>query len=242
MQRHTYGDPDDRDLLVVLGWGNRPEHDPVDWLLSQLAADWHVHAVVVPENGTDFERDYRAPLTEINEAVDPAATLAHSLGCLALAHVPGDDSRVYASPFWGTNDDGLVGALLPLVARLPVERRVIPGETDPDQLGALKPADETGAAERGISPAWLRAVRGAQATLPPFREGSVVYCSLRDTVVGVRAVGDHAPADRIRLYDGGHEFFASASRERTLDRVRADLRAVADGRTPVNSRHGGDGA
>ena len=230
MQRHTYGDGD-RDLLFVLGWGNRPGHEPVDWLVSQFD-DWTVHAVVVPENGTAFDRDYRAPLTRIYETVAPDAAAAHSLGGLALAHVPGEEPRVYSSPFWGLNRSGAAGLLAPVLARLPVSRRIVPSESDPAALGDLKPADEEGAADRGLSPAWLGAVREGQRTLPPFRDGSVVYCSLSETVVGLGAIGDRAPADRVRLYDGGHEFFASTGREETLARFQRDLRTIADGERP----------
>jgi hypothetical protein len=235
VKRHVYGADDgatDRDLLLVLGWGNQPGHEPVDWLVDRLAAEWTVHAVVVPENGTDFERDYRDPLVRIYEDLDPDASAAHSLGGLTLAHVPGEEPRVYSSPFWGTNQTGLAGAIQPLLARLPIARRIVPVGSDPEAVGDLKPDDETGAGDRGLSPAWLAAVREAQASLPPFREGSVVYCSLRDEVVGVRAIGRHAPAERVRLYDGGHEFFASSGREELIDQFEADLTAIADGRIP----------
>lgn len=230
MRRHTYGDGE-RDLLFVLGWGNRPGHEPVDWLVSQFD-DWTVHAVVVPENGTAFDRDYRAPLTRIHERIEPDAAAAHSLGGLALAHVPGEEPRVYSSPFWGLNRAGVAGLAAPALARLPISRRIVPSESDPAALGDLKPADEEGAADRGLSPAWLGAVREGQRTLPSFRDGSVVYCSLSETVVGLGAIGDHAPADRVRLYDGGHEFFASSGREETIARFERDLRAIADGERP----------
>lgn len=227
--RHSTVGSGDRDLLFVLGWGNRLEHEPVEWLLDGLADDgWTVHAVVVPENGTDFVRDYREPLTRIYEDVDPDAAAAHSLGGLALAHVPGEDPRVYSSPFWGFADSGLSGVLREYFAQLPISRRVIPAEGDPAEIGDLKSPDEETAGERGISPAWLSAVASGQQTLPPFRDGSVVYCSLRDRIVSTRAIGDHAPANQISLYDGGHEFFASSGREAVLERFCADLRSVAE--------------
>ncbi|WP_435125891.1 alpha/beta hydrolase [Halobaculum sp. D14] len=228
MDVHVRGDGD-RDLLFALGWGNRPGHETVDWLLSSLAdAGWTVHAAVVPENGTDFARDYAEPLTRVRDDVDPDACAGHSLGGLTLAHVPGDDPRVYSSPFWGLETSGAAGLLVPLLATLPVSRRVVPLEHEPELIGDLQPETQDTAADRGASPAWLDAVRAAQASLPPFREGSAVHCSLSDRVVDVHAIGDRAPADRIRLYDGGHEFFASTGREAVLDRFLADLDDVAD--------------
>jgi hypothetical protein len=227
--RHSTVGSGDRDLLFVLGWGNRPEHEPVEWLLDGLADDdWTVHAVVVPENGTDFVRDYREPLTSLYRDVEPDVAAAHSLGGLALAHVPGEDPRVYSSPFWGFADSGLASVLRQSLAQLPTSRRLIPAEGDPEDIGDLKPPDETTAGERGISPAWLSAVAEGQGTLPAFRDGSVVYCSLRDRIVSTRAIGSHAPAQQVRLYDGGHEFFASSGREAVLERFRADLRSLAE--------------
>lgn len=226
-RRPSDGD-EDRDLLFVLGWGNRPDHPAVDWLLDRLSRSWTVHAVALPENGTEFARDYRDPLAGVDDRVDPDARLGHSLGGLVLAHLPGDAPRLYASPFWGIAVGWLAARLLPAVARLPVARRLIPLDAD-RAVGEFTADDRDHAADRGVSPAWLGAVTRAQATLPPFREGSVVYCSLRDEVVDLSAVGEHAPADRVRLYDGTHEFFASRSREATVERVREDLRAMADG-------------
>jgi hypothetical protein len=221
------------DLLFALGWGNRPGHEPVDWLLDGLVdRGWTVHAVVVPENGTNFARDYRDPLASIRDEVEPDACAGHSLGGLTLAHLPGDRSRAYASPFWGVNRQGLAGALVPALSRLPTARRILPAAGDSEVIGDLKPPEEDSAGDRGASPAWLRAVREAQSDLPAFREGSVAYCSLRDRVVSVRAIGDHAPADRLRVYDGGHEFFASSGREAVLDDFHADLVRIAAGDQP----------
>lgn len=228
--REAAADADPKgDLLFALGWGNRPAHDPVDWLLSGLAADgWTVHAAELPENGTDFQAEYVRPLARVRDDVEPAVCAGHSLGGLTLAHLPGDDPRVYSAPFWGFETSGVADLVLPAVSALPVSSRVVPLGYDPRAIGELKPADEPSAAERGTSPAWLGAVRTAQRRLPAFREGSVVYCSLADRVVSPQSIGRHAPAAQLRLYDGGHEFFASSGRAETLARFCSDLDTTAE--------------
>ena len=226
----THGDGD-RTLLFVLGWGNSPEQAPESWLLDALAdRDWTVHAVTLPENGTAFGRDYIDPVASIRARVAPDVCAGHSLGGLTLAHLPGDDPRVYCAPFWGFAPP--LDTLAPLLSLLPTDARLLPAGTDPERLGDLKPADEPTAGDRGASPAWIDAVSGAHRRLPRFREGSVVYCSLADRVVSLDAIGEHAPADRVRLYDGGHEFFASSGRETTVERFARDCAAVAENRHP----------
>jgi hypothetical protein len=124
---------------------------------------------------------------------------------------------VYLSPWWGIHTDGLASLLLPLVRRLPVARPVVPVAGDPEAIGDLAGPDRDD--PDPIAPAYLREIHRAQRTLPPLREHSVVFCSLSDTVVDVGAIGEHAPADQVRLYDGGHEFFASSGRETVVERV-----------------------
>ncbi len=211
---------------MLLGWGDRPTHDPETWLFDELIdRGWRVHAVTLPENAAAFGRAYIDPVVGIRDRIQPAATVGQSLGGLVLAHLPGDDPRVYTSPFWGF---AVPDRLVSLVGRLPIRRRVIPVGSDPAALGVHKPPSEPSAGDRGASPAWLGAVHDAQQRLPRFHENSVVHCSLSDRVVGVEAIGAHAPADRIRPYDGGHEWYASRDRTAVLDRVHDDCRRIAD--------------
>lgn len=227
-RREADGATDRGDLLFALGWGNRPGHAPVEWLLDGLTDEgWTVHAVEFPENGTEFERDYLDPLSQARAEVQPTVCAGHSLGGLTLSHLPGDDSRVYSAPFWGFGVNGSMGNLLTLVARIPSDRRAIPVQSDPTAIGDLKPTNERRASDDGVSPAWLDTMRRAQRSLPPFRTGSVVFCSLTDRIVSTSAIGRRTPAAQVRLYDGGHEFFASTGRESTLDRFCDALETAA---------------
>lgn len=223
MDFHEFGDPADPNLVFVLGWGNRVDHPTVAWFVERLAdAGYHVHAAEIPDNGTDFERDYLGPLRDYLAGLDSFRLLSHSTGGLVAAHLPVEGAQVFLSPFWGLNRQGLAGVLTPLLARLPTDRQFLGSDADAAVLGELKDPD-VAAAGPDASPAWIATMQAAQATLPEFRDGSVVFCSLRDEVVSVRAIGERAPASAVELYEGGHELFASASRDEAADRVLAAL-------------------
>jgi hypothetical protein len=217
----SFGDGD-RTLLFVLGFGNEPSHEHVRWLIDQLATDYTVHVGVLPIDMTDFEADYRRPVERYAARLDVDAVLSHSTGGLVTAHLPLDARRVYLSPWWGFYMEGLAPLLFPVVRRLPTGFRFLPRRTGPDSGEDLKSGD-TGIVPPWVSPAFIREIYSAQQALPEFRPGSTVFCSLTVSVVSVRAIGARAPADRIRLYDGGHEFFSSSGREDVLRDVRAAL-------------------
>ncbi|MFQ3293738.1 MAG: hypothetical protein ACI9EZ_001967 [Halobacteriales archaeon] len=54
-------------------------------------------------------------------------------------------------------------------------------------------------------------------------DDAVVFCSLSDTVVSLGAIGARLNADNVVLYEGGHELFASTSREQHLPTLLAAL-------------------
>lgn len=227
------GDGDER-VLFVLGWGNRPHHENVRWLVDGLvAAGYTVDVGTIPDHGSDFDRDYVAPAQARHDATDPDRVLSHSTGGLAVAHLDSEAPRTYLSPWWGMAGDASL--VQRLAVSLPTARPVLPVPSDPGAIGDLATERQAAEGPDRIAPAFLRTVADAQNRLPPFREDSVVFCSLRDRVVSVRAIGDHAPAARTVLYDGGHEFFSSSGREAVLEQL---LAVLADGPAALGARVG----
>ncbi|WP_135363044.1 alpha/beta hydrolase [Halosimplex halophilum] len=224
MQFTEFGDGDER-VLFVLGWGNRTHHENVRWLVDELVdAGYTVDVGTIPDHGSDFDAGYVRPTQRHHDATDPDRVLSHSTGGLVAAHLDSAAPRVYLSPWWGmAGEDGILERL---VASLPTARPVIPVSFEEGALGELATERQRAEGPDRIAPAFLRTVADAQSRLPDFRADSVVFCSLRDSVVGVDAIGGHAPAERTVLYDGGHELFSSSSRDRTVEWVRAVL---ADG-------------
>lgn len=225
MEFHRFGDESDPTVLFILGWGNRVAHPTVEWFVERIAdTGFEVHVAEIPDNGTDFERDYLDPVVEYARDLDAFRLLSHSTGGLIAAHLPADGPRVYLSPFWGFNRQGVSGVLMSVLSRLPTDRQFLGTDIDGILLGEHKDPDVVANELPDASPAWIRTMAAAHDDLPAFREGSQVFCSLGDRVVDVRAIGDHAPADAITLYDGGHELFAVDRRADYADQVLTALR------------------
>lgn len=228
MDVRLYDDGADRDCLLALGWGNRCRQETVQWLVDQLTPHYRVHVAELPTHITDFEAEWVAPLRSHAADLEAFPLVAHSAGGLTAAHLDADGvtNRVYLSPWWGS-DLALPDVVASLITKLPVSKPIIPlGETDRDVLGEFATDAQLSAAPTSLSPAFLRTIGRAQATLPPGRENAVAFCTLTDQVVDPRAIGHRLPADRIRLYDGGHELFSSSARTRHVDTV---LAALAEG-------------
>ena len=227
MEFDRFGDDADPDLLFVLGWGNRPSHAPVRWLLDHLSHDYHVHTATLPVHVTDVTREWVRPVGKYAANLDEPAVLAHSAGGLTVAHADLDArTTTYLSPWWGF-PPATESPLLDLLAKLPTDRRFLPSSIDDTQLlGEHATAQQIADAPERVSPRFIHAVRRAHQRLPDAREDAACFCSLSDRVVSTRAIGDRLDSDQIRLYDGGHELFSSRSRE---DHIETLLAALEDG-------------
>jgi len=218
----------EQDCLLVLGWGNRCRHENVRWLVDRVAERYRVHAVELPTHITDLRREWVGPLERYVADLDDLPVLAHSAGGLTVAHadLPSVTNRVYLSPWWGS-EFPLPEFVVEAITGLPIERPIIPtGSLEADAIGDLATDRQMEEGPDAVSPAFLRTVRRAQAALRSAQDDAVAFCTLTDQVVDARAVGEGLPADRIRLYDGGHELFSSTARDRHVDTVLATL---ADG-------------
>jgi hypothetical protein len=227
VRRQTFGDGDD--LVVVLGWGNRLDHENVRWLIDRLADEYRVHAFQIPDAISEFEREYVRPIERYVDDLGEWRIHGHSTGGLigpvvAAATTP-PTTRTYLSPWWG-NPPERQGLLFDLLERLPVSRSILPGGVDDRRLIGDLTTDDQLAKAPNAAPTFLRETHQAHERLPPIHDDAVVFCTLRDQIVSTRAIGERVPADRTYLYDGGHELFSSSSRD---DRIEDVLAAVRDG-------------
>lgn len=215
------------DLVFVMGWGNRLDGENERWFLDRLAGEYTVHAFEIPTNGTDFAADYLDPVRERVRDVDDPLYLSHSTGGLVVGHL--DPRRaVYVSPWWGFYGEKLRGPVFEYGTRLPVDRPFVPIDFTRAEVGPRLSDEAWARLPKRVSPAFVGTVRGAQQTMPDPGEDALVCCTLRDTLVGLQAVGARVSREQIRLYDGRHEPFSSADREAACGVVERALAEVGE--------------
>lgn len=224
MESAVFNETGEADLLFVMGWGNQLVGENERWFIERLTEEgYRVHAIQLPTDIADFEREHLRPVRRYLDAFEPSHVVGHSLGGLVTAHLETDASPVYLAPWWGIHGLKHLGWQSLLVPRLPVRARIIPINTRPEEIGARVTDEQWAALPKRISPMFITEVYRAQRNRPPINDDAVVFCSLRDTIVSLKAIGEAATRDQIRLYDGGHELFSSVSRRTTTREVLTAL-------------------
>ncbi|MGZ0745767.1 alpha/beta hydrolase [Haloparvum sp. AD34] len=233
MRRVQFGDGSE-EVVLVLGFGNRPEHDGVQWLIDQLtAAGYTVTAFEIPRTITDFESEYLAPVVDYVDTLDSYRVLSHSTGGLIARYLDDDamETRTYLSPWWGFHD-ALDTPLVRFLLKLPISKPILPASAGRAELGELATDEWVADSPDYASPTFLREARRAQESIPPFDPDDVVFYNPDDAIVGTDAIEAQTPAANRIQFDGGHELFCSRSRD---DHVDALLDAVANGLTAVEA-------
>jgi hypothetical protein len=232
MHTETLGDEADPDLVVVLGWGNRLDHETVRWLLEALATDYRVHGVELPHVVTDFDAEYLRPVASYVADRDGYRVLGHSTGGLVAAFLDGAATKTYLSPWWGLHRS-VRKPLVWLLMRLPVSRPVVPSNVTREGLGELATDRQLSDSPDYVAPTTLWECHRKQESLPPLDDDAVVFYTPADSVVSVADIREHAPPGNRVEYEGGHELFSSEVREDALATLRA---AVAGGVDAVSDR------
>lgn len=224
MDNRTFNETGSPTLLFVMGFGNRVEGATEGWFIDRLTDNgYRVHAIQLATNIADFHREYIVPVQRIHDHQDPVAVLGHSLGGLVTAFLETAARDVYLSPWWGMYEAKVSAWEEWLVPRLPIRARILPIKTRRDELGDHLSDAEWEQLPKRLSPVFITEVFRAQQARPPIDNDAVVFASLEDTIVSLRAVGAAVAADQIRLYDGGHQLFAARGRQEAIDEVVAVL-------------------
>ncbi|WP_436933573.1 alpha/beta fold hydrolase [Halovenus marina] len=224
MDSRTFNESGSPTLLFVLGFGNRLDGASVGWCTDRLTdAGYRVHAIQLPTDITDFEREYRRPVQVIHDEQDPAGVVGHSLGGLVTAFLESTAKRVYLSPWWGIHESKVSGWERWIIPRLPVRAQILPIKIRRDEIGTYLSDAEWEQLPKRLSPAYITEIYRAQQTRPAISTDAVVFVSLRETIVSLTAVGSAVDTDQIRLYDGGHQLFAAEGRDKAIDEVVVEL-------------------
>ncbi|NUB93092.1 alpha/beta hydrolase [Haloterrigena sp. SYSU A558-1] len=231
MRHRIFNEDGDEELVFVMGWGNRWTHENVSWLIGTLTeAGYRVHAFELPTNIDDFKADWLEPIAEYVRDLEEYQLLGHSAGALIAQALDGADNHVYLSPWWGYGET-VPEPLLEAVSKLPTTLPCLPvSGLDREAIGEEATDHQLETTPNWVSPAFVRETRRAQEELLTIDHDAVVFCSLRDPVISLRPIGERVPAEHVVLYDGGHELFSSASRDRHVETL---LAALEDGAAAV---------
>lgn len=224
MDSATFNETGEDGLLFVMGWGNRLTGKNERWFIDRLADNgYRVHAIQLPTDIIDFGREYRRPIQRYHDEHEPSAVVGHSLGGLVAAHLDTDAVRVYLAPWWGIYGLKYPGWESVVVPRLPIRAKILPINTSREEIGERVTDEGWAALPKRISPAFITEIHHAQLERPPIGDDAVVFCSLRETIVSLQAIGEAVTPEQVYLYDGGHELFSSASRQTTIQGVLTAL-------------------
>lgn len=234
MRHVEYGDGGDR-LVFVLGWGNRPEHGGVQWLLDHLVEEgYRVDVFEIPRTISDFRSEYLDPVLEHVADLESYRLLSHSTGGLIARYVEADDSlqtRTYLSPWWGFHE-ALDNPVVSMAMLLPVSVPILPvsGGDASERLGTLVTDDRISDLPKFAAPSFLREAKRGQRDMPPFDERDVIFYTPSDGVIGADAIERQAPAANRVQYEGGHELFNSDCRDEYVDPL---LNAIDRGKPAI---------
>lgn len=224
MDTRTFNESGNPTLLFVMGFGNRFDGASVSWIINRLTdAGYRVHALQLPTDIVDFDREYRRPVQQAHDEHNPAGVVSHSLGGLVTAFLDTTAREVYLSPWWGIYEAKVSSLERWIVPRLPLPTRILPIKTDREEIGEYLSDDEWEQLPKRISPVFITEIYRAQQARPSISTDAVVFVSLVDTIISLNAIGTAVCSGQIRLYDGGHQLFAAKNRQETIDEVLAEL-------------------
>lgn len=212
MKTKVYGRDNNKDLLFILGWGDKLDSHNLMWLVDvTIGAGFRTHAVELPTAIRDFETEYLSPVREYQGTLGEHVVLANSMGGLVAAYLNAQRKTIYLSPWWGIFGDKLRRTTLRLVSKIGLGIPFLPIDFSREEIGELTVESDWESVPKRATPVWLREIMKAQQNMPPLQRNSVVFCSLKDTVISLKAIGERT--NHVILYDGYHELFSSSNRE-----------------------------
>ena len=224
MEHRVVNEDRDRDVVFILGWGTRLDNANVRRMFRTLGdAGYRVHAFQIPTDIEDFARDYVDPIKEAIGGLERFVLMSHSTGGLIAPYLRTGMPCIFISPWWGIYGFKLRSGQIALAKRLRLRARIIPIDFGKEELGDMVTEEDWAGLPKKVSLRFVAEIAKAQENMPPPGERDIVFCSLQDTVVGLDAIGRLMPADRVRLYNGGHEPFSSSDRENTVRAIIGEL-------------------
>ena len=218
MKQKVYGESNQKDLLLLPGWGNRIDDSNMGWLVDLLVtAGFRVHAFEFPCNITDFHRECLQPVKDYQNTLGEHDIVSHSMGGLVAAYLDAQRRTVYLSPWWGIFGEKVRRALLSVFCSLKFSIPVFPIDFTKDEVGDLATDTYWALLPKKVSPAFINEIVKAQKAMPLLQQDHIVFCTLKDTIVNLQAIGERT--QNVFLYNGFHELFSSSTRASYKDEL-----------------------
>jgi hypothetical protein len=213
-------------ILFIMGWGNDFDQPGVRWLVQKLNRDgYSVTVVRIPTDIRDYKRDIIAPVVALSKELHGPILISHSFGAVAGRYIMDSKKRIFSSPYWG----------VPKHRMFPLWKQILTGFQwmgppiidrgyPPSDLGDMIDDDDVNLIPRRISIRTIYQIWNAQKTMPDLREGDHVFYASSERISDLEAI--RSASCRKTQYIGGHAFFSSSSREKTIHDILYDLRSV----------------
>jgi hypothetical protein len=216
-----------------MGWGNDFNQPGIRWFVQKLNRDdISVTAVRIPTDIRDFKRDIIDPVVALSRELGGPILISHSMGAIAGRYVTGSKMRFFMSPYWGIPRHRrfpLMALLLRSLrwAGLPLFDRGY----GPQEIGDFTSDDDVNTIPGKLSVRTIYQFWSAQNAMPELKEDDRVYYTRSDRISDMDTILD---SKCIRSeYVGGHAFFTSSSREKTIHDILYDLRPARSGQQSV---------
>lgn len=211
-------------VLFIMGWGNDFDQPGIRWLVRRLNLDgFSVTAVRIPTDIKDYKRDIIDPVVALSGDMNGPILIAHSFGAVAGRYVTGSRKRTFSSPYWGIPKHRMFPfwkQALTLLQWLGIP--IIDRGYGPAEIGDIVEEDDHNLIPRRISIRTIFQVWKAQRAMPGLQECDHIFYSVSDRISDLEAIS--GASCRKTSYAGGHAFFTSSSRDKTMHDILYDLR------------------
>jgi hypothetical protein len=200
-------------IMFIMGWGNDFDQPGIKWFVDLLSeANYSVVTVRIPTRIQDYREEIIEPVLRLHEELGDPIVIAHSMGAIAGRYIVGSRKRIFLSPYWGIAKHRYIPYMRQVLTSLRwMGIPLFPRGYEREHLGDLTTEKDAEAIPRRLSVRTIYQFWKAQEEMPPIESDDAIYYTLSDIIVDLDRIED-APCRKV-VYQGGHAFFTSGSRD-----------------------------